>query len=333
MNSWNVPLIMEYSDKEVQVYEYGKLKVADFTLLSKPLAADELVVKVDSAPVNPSDFYHTKGGYALRLPPPYRIGFEGFGFIESVGSDENKALVGKPCLFTNFKGCFATRLLLNLSEVHLLDDQTNLENVRKNFIINPLSALYLIEIAKKHNAKAIIHTAASSNVGKWLSVLAKREGIHSTSIIRNSQHTEELKALGADVVIDSSAENYEEVLKANIKEHKPTVVFDALCGNKPVKILEQMPEKSMLVCYGVLEGTELTGIQFSSLFGRKVITSFMLGPDALFKQPHAVTNEALNKLYGLNILVDEQLQYIPLEKGDSLIEEWPTRKARLIIRP
>jgi len=302
-------------------------------LLTKPLGENQLIIKVDSAPLNPSDYYHIHGMYAFRLPPPYRSGFEGFGFIEAVGGDKNKDLVGKPCLFVTTKGSFATRVVAERGDVYVLKGQINLDNVRQNFFINPLTAIKLIEIAKQRNAKAIIHTAASSNVGKWLTVLAKRENIFSIAVIRNAKHTEELKSLGADIVIDSSTEDYNEVTSSVVKKHKPTVLFDALCGNKPVKILEKMPEESMLLCYGGLENFELTGLAFASLFGRKVITSFMLGEDTLRKLPHADSEEGINNLYSLNIIIKEELQYVPIELGDSLVTEWPKRKARLVIKP
>lgn len=324
---------MENKDREIQVYEYGKIRVADYTLLSKPLGDKQLIVKVDSSPLNPSDFYHIHGMYAFRLPTPYRAGFEGLGVIEAAGGEQNKHLIGKPCLFVTRKGAFANRVVVERIDVYILNDQINLDNVRKNFFINPLTAIKLIEMAKQRNAAAIIHTAASSNVGKWLTVLAKRENIVSIAVIRNEKQTEELKGLGADAVINTSADNYNEVLSAAIKKHKPGILFDALCGNKPVKILEKMPEESMLVCYGGLENFELTGLAFSTLFGRKIITSFMLGADTLEKLPHSVTEEEINKLYGLNVIIKEELQYVPLEQGDILIAEWPKRKARLVIRP
>ena len=101
---------MEEVIKEAMILEHGKISVVESKISAASLDENELLVRFDSAPVNPSDYYHVYGKYSsVKTTPPYRLGFEGMGVIEQVGSGIDKQIIGKYCLFGSYKGTYATK--------------------------------------------------------------------------------------------------------------------------------------------------------------------------------------------------------------------------------
>lgn len=323
---------MDISVKEAKVLEPGKITVVESQFLSKPLAEDELVVKLDSAPFNPSDFYTMMCLFPGQAQPPFRLGFEGFGEIESVGSDQNKDLIGKKCLFIVFNGSYATRLVVKRNEVYVLSDGCNLQSAKENFAVNPITAYELVQSAKSKGASSIIQTAASSNVAKWITIFAKREGMKSISVVRNIKHRDELIKLGASKVISTGDDSYEADLTAAIEEFKPTVLFDALGGDKPVHILELMPNYSVLVNYGSLNKHGLDNVHFGTLMVGKSITCYVIFSETTLGKPHEYSEKIVNEIYKADECLHEPIHSYKFDDAGKIAEEWAKRSAKLVLR-
>jgi NADPH:quinone reductase-like Zn-dependent oxidoreductase len=65
------------------------------TLPDPPLGPEEVLVSMEAAPINPSDFLLVRGIYAVRPPLPFSLGAEGVGRVAQTGSKVNSALLGK----------------------------------------------------------------------------------------------------------------------------------------------------------------------------------------------------------------------------------------------
>ena len=103
-----------------------------------------------------------------------------------------------------------------------------------------MTALGFIETMKLEGHRALIHTAASSNLGKMLIKICKNDSIALINIVRDSQQIESLKDIGAKFVCSTSEENFEESLIANIKETDATLAFDATGGGNEGKLAGQI---------------------------------------------------------------------------------------------
>lgn len=314
------------------VVDPGKAVVQSSTLLTKPLMEDELIVRLDSAPFNPSDYFVYMCTFPRQQKPPFRLGLEGFGVIEKAASDSFKNLIGKKCLFVSMSGSYATHVILKRHEICVLDDDANLEAVCQNFLINPLTAYELVHMAKSRKAEAIVHDAASSNVGKWITVLAKKEGIKTIAIVRNDKYNDTLMSLGATIVLNSEEKLFDMALKAAIVEYRPTVFLDALAGDKPIEILSEMPNDSVLINYGSMESKTINGISFFSLLAGKSITGFVVLFETIQSKPNSYWEKAINEIYKLKEWVHEPIQYVNFDEGQTLGEQWPKRKARLVLK-
>jgi NADPH:quinone reductase len=98
--------------------------------------------------------------------------------------------------------------------------------------VNPLTALSMVETMRMEGYKALVHTAAASNLGQMLVRLTKAEGIGLVNIVRSPAQAQILRDLGATYVVDSTAPGFEADLEAAIAATGAMLAFDAIGGGK-----------------------------------------------------------------------------------------------------
>ena len=100
--------------------------------------------------------------------------------------------------------------------------------------------------------------------------------ITSINLVRRQEQVDILVEEGADIVIDTSLDNFEEKLKDVIAEYKPTVFFDAIGGLFPSKVLSLMPNFSTMYVYGNLSGEAIQYEATNLIFKSHNISNFFL---------------------------------------------------------
>jgi NADPH:quinone reductase-like Zn-dependent oxidoreductase len=213
--------------------------------------ADEVIVRVDAAPVNPTDLYlmlamadltraTTEGGALVapvpaavvamaagRVDKPVPIGTEGAGIVVAAGANA-QALVGKIVAAAN-GGMFATHRKLPAAAVRELPAGRTAEEGASSFV-NPMTALSFVETMRAEGHRAIVHTAAASNLGQMLVKICAADSVPLVNVVRRPAQVEQLRALGAEHVVDSSAATFADDLVAAIGATHATLAFDAIGG-------------------------------------------------------------------------------------------------------
>merc|ERR1712166_1244692 len=220
--------------------------------------ATDLIVKMTASPVNPSDLGSVGmvarfGGDAVvggespstvsaPLPEPMPgmfaadgatlpVGSEGFGVVVAAGdSPEAQALIGKKvaCCAGGAYAQYAKTTTDSPMFAVLPDDSTGAEGA--SLFVNPLTVVGFVHTMREEGHKAIVHTAAASNVGRMLVKHCKEEGIQLVNIVRKEEGVAALKALGAEFVVNSSAPTFKEDLLAAVLATGATIAFDATGG-------------------------------------------------------------------------------------------------------
>jgi NADPH:quinone reductase len=176
-------------------------------------------------------------------------GKEGSGIVvASGGGVYANSVVGKHVGFiTNVKGegSYAEYTCVNALEgVFPLPDQVEVADAASHFV-NPYTAYgFLDTVRNRHSGKGrpgLVQTAAASQLGQMLVKLCKQEKMTLINVVRREEQAETLRALGAEHVIVSSEDGWEEKLKDLVKEHKIQIAFDAIAG--------EMSGKVCLMCY------------------------------------------------------------------------------------
>jgi NADPH:quinone reductase-like Zn-dependent oxidoreductase len=220
---------------------------------------DQVVVKVEATPINPSDLGLLLGPadmstarasgsgaaikitarvpeqampfIAARLDQAMPVGNEGAGTVIKAGSSEAaQALLGKTVSMIG-GAMYAQYRLLKVTECQPLPaDTTAAEGA--SWFVNPLTALGMTETMKREGHKALVHTAAASNLGQMLNRICQEDGIGLVNIVRSAEQATLLRGIGAKHVVDSTSATFTDELTQALVETGATIAFDAIGGGK-----------------------------------------------------------------------------------------------------
>ena len=224
-------------------------------------AADEVVVRVEAAPVNPSDLgvmfgpadmstarVEERAGrpvliadiperlmsmVASRTGKAIPVGNEGAGTVVSAGeSDAAQALLGKTVgLFGG--GTYRHMHCVNVQQcIELLPGTTAAEAA--SCFVNPMTALAMVETMRMENHTALVHTAAASNLGQMLNRICIDDDVDLVNIVRKPEQETLLRNLGARYVCNSSSDSFRQDLIDALQATGATLAFDAIGGGRQV---------------------------------------------------------------------------------------------------
>ena len=222
-------------------------------------ADDEVVVRIEAAPINPSDLGLLVGAADMstakasgtkespiitakvpdgamramgaRLDQSLPVGNEGAGIVIKTGSsDAAKALMGKTVAMIG-GAMYAQYRTLKARDCQPLPEGTTAAE-GASWFVNPLTALGMTETMRREGHKALVHTAAASNLGQMLNKICIKDGIGLVNIVRSKEQAEILKKIGAKHVVDSSAPSFLDDLTNALVETGATIAFDAIGGGK-----------------------------------------------------------------------------------------------------
>lgn len=263
----------------------------------------EVLIQVEATPCNPSDLLFMQGLYGTKKALPAVPGWEGAGtVIASGGGLLGAYLVGKRVAFSSKSdkdGAWAEYCLADAKTCVVLKKEVSTEQ-GASLIINPLTALGLVDRALAGGHKALIQTGAASQVGRMVLELAKQKGLEAIHIVRRKEQETLLRGLGAKIVINSEAEGFDQQLKSEAERFRATIAFDAVGGSMTGRLFNAMPEKSKVLVYGSLSGEECSLVSpLGLIFQEKSIEGFYL-PHWIFKkwiwQVYQATNEVQKHL-------------------------------------
>jgi NADPH:quinone reductase-like Zn-dependent oxidoreductase len=143
-------------------------------------------------------------------------------------------------------------------------------------IVNPLTAVAFLDIARGGRHAAIVNNAAASALGRMIIRLGRRSGITTISIVRRHEHVGVLKALGADYVLNSDDVHFPSTLRDLAHRVRATLAFDAVGGAQTRMLVEAMPFGSTVVVYAGLTGEPSTFDALALAGEQKTITGFYL---------------------------------------------------------
>ncbi|CAG9327542.1 unnamed protein product [Blepharisma stoltei] len=216
----------------------------------------EVLIRMEAAPINPSDLLFIRGLYGNSNPVlPIVPGFEGSGIvIQNGGGFIGWTLLGKrvACAMTpKMGGTWAEYMVTSAKHCVKLNDQITFDQ-GACFFVNPMTAVMFADVIYQGKHKAAIHTAAASQLGKMMVRWSVENNYPIINIVRRQEQVETLKNLGAKFVLNSSEPTFEEELRALAKELNATIAFDAIGGNITGTLLNLMPETSIVYLYGAL---------------------------------------------------------------------------------
>lgn len=220
---------------------------------------DDVVIRVEAAPINPSDLGLLLAGADLstasasgtpeqpvitaQIPAPaFRaaagrvgkslpVGNEGAGtVIEAGSSDRAQSLAGRTVAVSG-GGMYAQYRVVPVSQCLELPEGTDAADGASAFV-NPLTALGMVETMRREGHTGLVHTAAASNLGQMLNRICLEEGIPLVNIVRRPEQEALLRAAGAAHVCTSTAPSFTDDLTESLTATSATLAFDAIGGGR-----------------------------------------------------------------------------------------------------
>jgi NADPH:quinone reductase-like Zn-dependent oxidoreductase len=230
------------------------------------LKPHEVLVRIEAAPINPSDMWPMFGPANLeaasfdeskkvlsapiypgmlsriksRLDQVLPIGNEGAGTVVAAG-ESAQALMGKTVGVLS-GACYAEYCCVPMQACIVHHDGTSAKDAASSFV-NPLTALGMVETMRMEGHSALVHTAAASSLGQMLNKICLAQNVSLVNIVRNQQQVDILKDIGAKYICDSSSDSFKTDLLKAIDETGATLAFDAIGGGELVShILSAMEQ-------------------------------------------------------------------------------------------
>ena len=241
----------------------------------------DVLIRVAAAPINPSDLSFLQGRYGFKKALPTIPGFEGSGTVVAVGSETGlmgRFLLGRrvACVTQQHgEGLWAEYAVISVNYALPLAGAVGLEQGAMS-VVNPLTAVALIDSAKKGGHKAVLNTAGASALGLMLHRLGQQEGIEVVNIVRRAEQVTQLKQQGMRHVLNSSEPDFARQLHDLCHQQKIRLAFDAIAGDVPLQLLAAMPDHSRVTVYGGLSQQAVRLDPSSLIFQGKVVDGFWL---------------------------------------------------------
>ncbi len=239
------------------VKESGELELSLARVMVAEPKDDEVVIRVEATPINPSDIglltgpadmsaaqaSGTKESPVVTAPIPQNfmralaarvgqslpVGNEGAGVVVKAGGNV-QAMMGK--MVAAIGGAmYAQYRTVRASDCLVLPEGTKAPEGASCFV-NPLTALAMVETMRQEGHKALVHTAAASNLGQMLAKICLKDGVPLVNIVRKPGQARILREIGTKHICDSSAPTFFDDLTNALVETGATIAFDAIGGGK-----------------------------------------------------------------------------------------------------
>jgi NADPH2:quinone reductase len=235
----------------------GELQLSLEEAPLRELGPDEVLVRIQATPINPSDLALLLGtadlstartggtperptltatipqatlkGFAARLDQSMPVGNEGAGVVVKAGAGA-QGLIGKTVAMLG--GAMYTQYrIAKARDVVVLPEGASAADGASCFV-NPLTSLSMTEVMRLENHKALVHTAAASNLGQMLNRICIKDEIGLVNIVRSAEQAEILRGLGARYICDSTSPSFMDELTDAIAATGATIAFDAVGGGR-----------------------------------------------------------------------------------------------------
>ncbi len=242
-----------------EIKKEGKLELSLAEVPIPEPAEDEVLVRVEASPINPSDLGLLFGmadmttavvsgtedlpvvtadvpenimrAMAPRIDQSLAVGNEGAGVVVKAGASEiAQELMGKTVAILG--GSMYSQYRCIKAKQCLLMHEGVTPGQGASCFVNPLTALGMVETMRLEGYTALVHTAAASNLGQMLNKICVKDGVDLVNIVRKQEHVDLLKGIGAKYVCNSSEESFMEDLVEALVATGAMLAFDATGGGK-----------------------------------------------------------------------------------------------------
>src|ERR1700731_140573 len=166
--------------------------------------ANEVVVEMRAAPINPADLNAIEGKYPGKREVPAVPGFEGSGIVSELGEHVSKLTIGSLVILPHNLGTWREACAVAAEQLVVVPSEV--DPVQAAMVkINPLTAWQLLHgYVELKTGDWVIQNAANSGAGRAVIQIAHTLGYKTVNVVRREELIDELRADGGDVVLIDS---------------------------------------------------------------------------------------------------------------------------------
>src|SRR5271170_2858841 len=225
------------------------------TVAESPLGQEDVLISMEAAPLNPSDFLFVRGMYGVRPAFPSPVGAEGVGRITQTGSKVDPALQGKRVLIlpTYEQGTWADQVVVPLRNIVLMSDRADPLQLSMIGINAATAYLLLNRYVSLMPGDWIGQTAANSAMGQYIIALAKLGGVKTLNVVRREEAAEQVRQFGGDRVV-LQGDNLHKDIEEALGGKKLSLVLDTVGGTLVGELAKSLKPGGSIVVYAMQGG-------------------------------------------------------------------------------
>src|SRR3984957_15551689 len=222
--------------RQLQFIAHGEPSdVIQLNTIPEPvLGQEDVLISMEAAPLDPSDFLFVRGMYGVRPSFPSSVGAEGVGRVAKIGSKVDAALQGRRVLILPpyEQRTWADQVVAPVRNLVPMSDEA--DPLQLSMIgINPVTAyLLLTRYVSLMPGDWIGQTAANSAMGQYIIALAKLAGVKTLNVVRRKEAVEQVHQYGGDRVVHQGDDLQKDIEEA-LDGKKLSLVLDTV-GGTPV---------------------------------------------------------------------------------------------------
>jgi trans-2-enoyl-CoA reductase len=222
------------------------------------LGANQVMVRMIAAPVNPADINVLEGRYGKRPALPALIGNEGVGEVERVGIDVKGLTAGQWVRPVPGVGTWREALVTEPGRLTPLPGELEPEQAA-TLCVNPATAWRMLhDLVPLQSGDWVVQNAATSAVGRAVIQIAHHLGLRTVNLVRRAEAVETLQALGADVVLVEDSIKLGRRIEELTEGHRPKLALNGVGGTSALELAKALEPGGTHVTYGAMGRAPLT---------------------------------------------------------------------------
>ncbi len=225
------------------------------TVDEQALGPEDVLISMEAASINPSDFLLVRGMYAVKTIFPFSLGAEGVGRVIKMGSKVDVTLKGRRVLILpNYEqGTWADQVVVPVRNIVRISDEA--DPLQLAMIgINPATAYLLMhQYVSLMPGDWIGQTAANSAMGQYIIDFAKLAGVKTLNVVRRQEAAKQVQQLGGDRVV-IQGDNLRKDIDEALGGKKLSLVLDTVGGIPAGELAKSLKPGGSIVSYAFQDG-------------------------------------------------------------------------------
>jgi trans-2-enoyl-CoA reductase len=283
--------------------------------------ANEVVVKVSAAPINPADLNAIEGKYPIKPALPATPGMEGAGVVIETGSAVRDLPAGTQVILPHNFGTW--REIAVIAADKLVAVPKEIEAIQAAMLkVNPITAWRMIhDFVSLQPGEWLIQNAANSGAGQCVIQIARELGFKTVNVVRRSELVDELHSLGGDVVL-VDGENLRDEVAAATGKASIRLALNAVGGENGLRVAKCLASDGTMVTYGAMSLQPLCIPNGMFIFKNLRFTGFWVNKwyETATQQERAETFAPLFDMAKRGLLRTKVEKTYPLAEAQAAIE-------------